>query len=88
MAPAADASPMRKEWVCRSQEECNAARRMCPKRARGKHDTSRNANNGPAKVGCVPSNCCNAVKGQNEAGAAEAHGRPPPPPGRDLSVTP
>ena len=55
----------------------NAARRMCPKRARVKYDPSWNANNGPAKVGCVPSNWCNAVKGQSGAGAAEAHGRAP-----------
>ena len=62
MAPAADAPPMRKEWVLRSQEEGKAPRRMCPKRARVRYDPSWNANNGPTKVGWAPSNWCSAVK--------------------------
>ena len=89
MAPAADAPPMRKEWVFRSQEEENAPRRMCPKRARVKYDPSWNASNGPTKVGCVPSNWCNAVKGQRAEPVQQRRtDSPPPPPGRDLSLTP
>ena len=72
-------APMRKEWVFRSQEEWNAARRMWPKRPRGNYDPSRNANNGPAKVGCVPSNWCNAVKGQRTGPVRQRRTDPPPP---------
>ena len=51
MAPAADAPPRRKEWVCRSQEEWNAAWRMGPKRARVKYDPARKANTGRRRWG-------------------------------------
>ena len=37
-APAADAPLIRKEWIFRSQEEGNAAQRMCPKQALVKYD--------------------------------------------------
>ena len=39
-----------------------------------------NANNGPTKVGCVPSNWCNAVKGQRAEPVWQEPPPPPPPP--------
>ena len=51
MAPAAGAPPRRKEWVCRSKEEWNAAWRMGPKRARVKYDPARKANTGQRRWG-------------------------------------
>ena len=51
---------------------------MCPKRARVRYDPSWNANNGPAKVGCVPSNWCNAVKGQRAEPVRQRRTDPPP----------
>ena len=80
MAPAADAPPMRKEWVFGSQEEGKAPRRMCPKRDRVRYDPSWNANNGPTKVGWVPSNWCNAVKGQRAEPVRQRRTDAPPPP--------
>ena len=54
---------------------------MCPKRARVKYDPSWNANNGPTKVGWVPSNWCNAVKGQRAEPVRQRRmdASPPPP---------
>ena len=76
---------MRKEWVFRSQEEWNAARRMCLKRARVKYDPSRNAN-GPANVGCAKQLVYRGEGTENGAGAAEAEPPSPPPPPRKGSV--